>query len=159
MKCFNNHIQNNRCTEYSYRCNACKQVMQSKDRQMIEHICGEFHCQNCKRYVLHPHECFMHRKQLNPTSEKYMFYDFETYLDDNKKHVVNYAVLQDFNGNEWTFNNIEDFCVHVFRKKNKDYTFIAHNTKGYDVQFIFNWLVGRGLKPNKCWEQSIIAGS
>jgi len=95
-----------------------KKVIQSKDRRMIEHICEEFHCQNCKRYVLQPHECFMQRKQFNSTSEKYMFYDFETYLDDNKKHVVNYAVLQDFSGNEWTFNNIEDFCVHVFRKKN-----------------------------------------
>jgi len=60
----------------------------------------------------------MQRKQWNPTSEKYMFYDSETYLDENKKHVVNYAVLQDFNGNEWTFKNIEDFCVHVFKKKN-----------------------------------------
>jgi len=115
---------------------------------MIEHICGELHCKNCKRYVLHPHECFMQRKQLNPTSEKYMLYDFETYLDENKKHAVNYAVLQDFNGNEWTFNCIDDFCVQIFKKKNKDYTFIAHNAKGYDVQFILNWLVGRGLKPN-----------
>jgi len=83
----------------------------------------------------------MQKKQLNPTSEKYMFYDFETYLDENKKHVVNYAVLQDFNG------NIENFCLYVFKKKNKDYTFIAHYAKGYDVQFILNWLVGRGLKP------------
>jgi len=46
--------------------------------------------------ILHPHECFIQRKQLNPTSEKYMFYDFETYLDENKKHVVNYAVLPRF---------------------------------------------------------------
>jgi len=53
-----------------------------------------------------------------------MFYDFETYLDENKKHEVNYAVLQDFNGNEWTFNNIDDFCVHTLKKKNKDDTFI-----------------------------------
>jgi len=47
-----------------------------------------------------------------------MFYDFESYLDENKRHVVNYAVLQDFNGNEWTFKNVEDLCVHVFKKKN-----------------------------------------
>jgi len=36
----------------------------------------------------------------------------------------------------------------VFRKKNEDHTFIVHYAKGYDVQFILNWLVGRGLKPN-----------
>jgi len=34
------------------------------------------------------------------------------------------------------------------KRKNNDYTCIAHHTKGYDVQFILNWLVGRGLKPN-----------
>jgi len=81
---------------------------------------------------------FENKKQLNPTTETYMFYDFETYLDENKNHVVNYAVLQDFNGNEWTFKTIEDFCVHVLKKKNKDYTFTAHYAKGYDVQFILN---------------------
>jgi hypothetical protein len=98
-KCFNNHSLNKRCTEYSYRCNVCEKVMQTKDRQMMEHVCGELHCTNCKRYVTHPHECFIQKQKLNPKSEKYMFYDFETYLDENKKHVVNYAVLQDFNGN------------------------------------------------------------
>lgn len=146
--CLNNHLRNNRCTEYSYRCNKCKKVMQSKHRPMMEHICGELHCENCKQYVMHPHDCFMQRKKLNQPSEKYMFYDFETYLDKNKKHVVNYAVLQDFKGNEWTFNNIDAFCVHVFRKEHKGYTFIAHYAKGYDIQFILNWLVGRGLKPD-----------
>ena len=147
--CFKNHIKNNRCTEYSYRCNICRKVMLSKDRPMMEHFCGEIHCKNCKNFVTNPHECFIQRKKLNPTSEKYMFYDFETYLDEHKKHIVNYAVLQDFNGNEWIFNNIDDFCEHVFCKKNKDYTFIAHYAKGYDIQFILNWLVSkRGFKPN-----------
>ena len=86
---------------------------------MMEHICGEFHCTNCKNYVMPPHECFMQRKNLNPPSEKLMFYDFETYLGEHNRHVVNFAVLQDFNGNEWTFNNINDFCEHVVKKKKK----------------------------------------
>jgi len=59
--CFNNHLVNNWCTEYSYRCDTCKKVINSKERPMMEHICGEVHCQNCKRYVLNPHECFMQR--------------------------------------------------------------------------------------------------
>jgi len=115
--CFNNYLANNRCTKYSYRCNACNKVMQTKDRPMMEHICGEFYCKNCKHCVTHPHECFMQRKPLNSPSEKYMFYDFETYLNENKKHVVNYAILQNFIANDWTFKNIDDFCVHVFKKK------------------------------------------
>jgi hypothetical protein len=40
------------------------------------------------------------------------------------------------------------FCTYIFRKQNKGYTFIAHNAKGYDVQFILNWLIGRKIKPN-----------
>ena len=98
--CIYSHIKNGRCTEHSYRCNTCKKVMNTKDRPMMEHICGEFHCTNCKNYVMHPHECFMQRKKLNPPSEKLMFCDFETYLGKHNRHVVNFAVLQNFNGNE-----------------------------------------------------------
>jgi hypothetical protein len=146
--CLKNHITNKRCSEHSFRCNKCVKVMKTKDRQMMEHICGEFRCTNCKYYVMHPHECFMQRKPLNPPSELYKFYDFETYLNEHNKHVVNFAVLHDFDGNEWVFNNLNDFCTHIFRKQNKGYTFIAHNAKGYDVQFILNWLIGRKIKPN-----------
>jgi len=59
-----NHLANNQCTGYSYRCDTCKKVINTKGRPMIEHICGELHCKNCKRYVLHPHEYFMQKKTV-----------------------------------------------------------------------------------------------
>ena len=88
------------------------------------------------------------KEEAQPAIRKLMFYDFETYLDEHNRHVVNFAVLQDFNENELTFNSINDFCVHIFKKQYKDYTFIAHYAKGFDVHFILNWLIGRAIKPN-----------
>ena len=146
--CFENHIKNNRCIEHSYRCAKCKKVIKTKDRNITDHICGETKCQSCKQYVLQDHKCFITKKELKEKSEKYIFYDFETYLDKDKKHIVNFGVTQDFNGNELIFTNIDDFCKHFIDKKYKGYTFIAHNSKAYDVQFILEWLVKKGVRPD-----------
>ena len=54
-------------------------------------------------------------------TDQYMFYDFET-QQDTGVHIVNYVNVQDFYGNEYTFNTIDDFCKFVFQQKN--YTFI-----------------------------------
>jgi len=72
-------------------------------------------------------------------------------------YVVNYAVLQDFNGNEWTFNNIEDFCVHVFIKKT--FSWLTMPKVMYNVQFNVNWLVRSDFPQAqyyKCCKQSNI---
>jgi len=135
--CFNYHLVNNRCTEYSCRCDTCKKVINSKERPMMEHICGELHCRNCKRYVLHPHECFMQRKQLNPTSEKYMFYDFETYLDENKKHVWTmqfFKISMETNGLSITY--MTSMFIYLKRK-----TKITHwlLTMPKDMTFSLSW--------------------
>ena len=73
-----------------------------------------------------------------------MFYDFET-QHDTGLHIVNYVNVQDFYGNEYTFNTIDDFCKFVFQHKN--YTFIAHNAKSFDVQFILKYCVENSIKP------------
>jgi hypothetical protein len=91
----------------------------------------------------------MQRKSLNPPSEKYIFYDFETTLNDNNQHVVNYAVAQYFNGQEFVFRTIDEFCNWLFDKtKHKYFSCVAHYAKGFDVQFIVSWLVYRGIRPN-----------
>ena len=62
---------------------------------------------------------------------RYMFYDLET-QQDTGTHVVNYVNAQDFDGNEFTFENIESFCKFIFGQHG-GYTFIAHNAKSFDV--------------------------
>ena len=47
------------------------------------------------------------------------------------------------------FGNIDEFCKWVFNKaKHTGYTFIAHYGKGYDFQFIAEWLIAHSVKPN-----------
>ena len=95
------------------------------------------------------HQCYMLKKGIKPHSDKYAFFDFETKLDPkSNKHIVNYCVAQDFNGNEMVFTSIDEFCEWVFKSKHTGYTFIAHYGKGYDFQFIAEWLIVHGVKPH-----------
>ena len=79
-------------------------------------------------------------------THNYVFYDFET-QQDTGTHIVNYVNVQDFNGTEWTFDTIDKFCKFVFRPEHKYYTFIAHNAKSFDAQFILKYCVVNGIKP------------
>ena len=69
-----------------------------------------------------------------------MFYDLEM-QQDTATHVVNYVNAQDFDGNEFTFENIGSFCEFVFNDEHEGYTFIAHNAKSFDAQFILKYCI------------------
>lgn len=75
-----------------------------------------------------------------------MFYDLET-QQNTGTHIVNWVHVWDFNGNEHNYDNINDFCEFVFNGNHKGYTFIAHNAKGFDAQFILKYCVANGIKP------------
>ena len=75
-----------------------------------------------------------------------MFYDLET-QQDTGTHIVNYVNAQDFYGTECTFKTIGEFCKFVFTDQHKGYTFIAHNAKSFDAQFILKYCVDNAVKP------------
>ena len=77
---------------------------------------------------------------------KYMFYDLET-QQNTGTHIVNYVNAQDFYGNEYTFENIGSFCEFVFNVEHEGYTFIAHNAKSFDAQFILKYCIDNAIKP------------
>ena len=79
-------------------------------------------------------------------TEKYMFYDFEA-TQNTGTHTVNLSIAQDFEGKEYIHNSIEEFCKGFLNDKFKGYTFIAHNSKGYDSYFVLKWLIDQGIKP------------
>ena len=79
-------------------------------------------------------------------TDKYMFYDFET-NQETGTHVVNWVDCEDFFGVKNTFETIDEFCQFIFNKKYSGFTFIAHNAKGYDAQFIRNWCIENSMKP------------
>ena len=145
QKCHENHKNNKRCIEYSYKCKDCERFYLTKELPMNEHKCDEHKCGNCKLYVTDNHQCYMLKKDIQNYSTKYIFFDFETKLDKNDKHIVNFCVAQDFEGNEFCFENINDFCNWAF--KHRGYTFIAHYGKGYDFQFVAEWLISHSVKP------------
>jgi hypothetical protein len=148
--CYDNHIKNRKCIEHSYRCEKCHRFYKTRELKKANHKCDEVKCGNCKQYVNNDHECYMLKKDLKQASEKYIFYDFETKLDPTtKKHIVNYAVAQYFNGDERIFSNLDDFCKWTFDKsKHKIFTLTAHYGKGYDFQFVAAWLIAHSIKPD-----------
>jgi len=149
QSCFNNHIKNKKCIKHSYMCKKCHKFYKTADVKLKDHRCDQLKCGNCKEYVNEGHQCYILKKDIKPHSEKYWFFDFESKLDMKcKQHVVNYCVAQDFNGCEETFTNIDDFCKWAFNSKRKNHTFLAHYGKGYDFQFIVEWLVAHGVKPS-----------
>lgn len=75
-----------------------------------------------------------------------MFYDFET-TQETGVHTVNWVDCQDFEGNIYNFETVEEFCQFVFDEKHVGYTFIAHNAKAYDAQFILKYCAENQIKP------------
>ena len=114
-ECYDNHITNNNCISKSYICSKCNKYFKSNVIEFKDHKCDEFQCYNCKLWFYDGHKCHMNRRYPKllpwlPTDDlKYIFYDFETKLDENNKHIVNYAIAQCYNGNEVIFTYIDDF--------------------------------------------------
>ena len=130
------------------------------------HKCGYTVCSNCNKYVGKNHKCFMKKVKAKggyctvdgkkpckdndsikkkdwcyscrTYTEKYIFYDFEA-TQNSGTHNLNLSIAQDFKGNEYIHNSIEEFCKGFINDKFKGYTFIAHNSKGYDSHFVFRF--------------------
>ena len=65
--------------------------------------------------------------------------------------------MQDFRGEIRTFRNINEFCSPIFSDRSwNDWTFIAHNAKAFDGQFILKWLVDKGIEPEVIMNCSIM---
>ena len=79
-------------------------------------------------------------------TEKYIFYDFKA-TQNTGAHTVNLSVTQDFKAKEYIHNSIEEFFQSFINDKFKEYTFIAHNSKGYESHLVLKWLIDQGMKP------------
>ena len=154
------------------KCLDCNRIITGK--YVNNHKCGYTECTNCGKYVSKNHKCFMKKVKakggyctvdsMKPCknndsikktdwcypcrtyTEKYMFYDFEA-TQNTGTHNVNLSIAQDFDGNEYVHNSIDEFCKYFLNDKYKGYTFIAHNSKGYDCHFVLKWLIDQGIKP------------
>ena len=173
-ECFDEHKRERKIKEGAESDIVCKKVCKCLKCGLIfnygldKHICGHSKCSNCREYCdMNEHHCFMISKKCKggnckqnklecddkkkchscrTKTDKYIFYDFET-NQETGVHVVNWVDCEDFYGNKNTFETIDEFCQFIFKEENKGFTFIAHNAKGYDAQFIRNWCIENGIKP------------
>ena len=154
------------------KCLDCNRIITGKYVNI--HKCGYTECNNCNKYIGKNHKCFMKKikakggyctvdgkkpcknndsikkkdwcHSCRTYTEKYVFYDFEA-TQNTGTHTVNLSIAQDFEGKEYIHNSIEEFCKGFLNDKFKGYTFIAHNSKGYDCHFVLKWLIDQGIKP------------
>jgi len=116
-------------------------------------------------------------KEKEEIVQRFLFFDFETTQEKVVKetkfgpeleHIPNVCVAmttcddcrhRDFEStcgrcgkHEYVFsgeNCRDDFCKWLFSRKMKNTTAIAHNARGFDAQFILQYLYKEGIKPNK----------
>ena len=145
--------------EKRWKCPKCKILYDSKRFDRNTHICGDFWCGNCKCVAHKDHKCYMMPKDAKTGSEKYIFFDFECSQNDKDcKHTVNYGIAQYFNDpTPHEFFTIDEFMEWLLVEKHSEYTVIAHNGRGYDFQFIQEYVYQHTtIKPKNVYAGSKI---
>jgi hypothetical protein len=148
-KCFNYHLRKQLCAKFT-KCMECN-YLHTRDE---EHVCGHRKCHNCGVQVSldTPHECYHQRLKdtsLPKPSLKYMFYDYETYLDANNVHVTAAIVAMIAESEEvFKFFSTTEFVSFFLTERFKGYTLIAHNSGRYDFHFIKQEFIKRGVETS-----------
>ena len=133
-----------------------------KDRTLgTTHQCGEMYCRKCDKWgVDGEHKCFLKKPELKPYEEhpKLIIFDYETATTEEGRHVPCAVISQYIDGREFRFppdgvpmagyNVNRRFCQWLFSEQHKEFTMIAHNFRSYDGQFVLEYMLDNGLKPD-----------
>lgn len=129
--------------ENVFKCDVCKKTYYDSTKfDRKTHKCGDYWCKNCDclANTKSGHKCYMMPKPKKESSEKYIFFDFET-NQETKTHKVMFSISQYFDKDDnIEHHNIDDFCNWLFTEEHKGYSVIAHNGRGFDFQFIMEWI-------------------
>jgi hypothetical protein len=97
--------------------------------------------------IINRHKCYI----PNPTlkigdSNKYYVWDIETIIVDDV-HVPIYIYARNLynEGEYYDFDGMSSFCKFIISEKFKDTTWIAHNSGGFDSNFVHTWLENSGV--------------
>ena len=172
QKCFDNHKtcavletgknkgqKKESICDKRWKCPKCKVMYDSKRFDRNTHICGDFWCGNCKCVANKEHKCYMMPKLAKQGSEDYIFFDFECSQNDSDcKHTVNYGIAQYFDDpTPHEFFSITDFMEWLLTEDHQGYTVIAHNGRGYDFQFLQEYIYQHStIKPKNVYAGSKI---
>ena len=143
------------CSRVAY-CKKCDK------RKFSNHVCDdEKYCNNCKKAVELTHKCYIFTEQEKQEKSKkrweekfygYIFFDYETYTDNNGIHVPNLIIAKRVCVNCLDLDKLCQECDQIFKFfdndsfckwliSNNHYTALAHNLKGYDGTFIANYCI------------------
>uniref|UniRef100_A0A1I8HHV9 DNA-directed DNA polymerase n=2 Tax=Macrostomum lignano TaxID=282301 RepID=A0A1I8HHV9_9PLAT len=94
QQCFDNHLRKNRAgrsrcssTRVCPNCGYCEDLKAGQKEP--EHKCGHIKCPLCKQYdEAGSHLCFVKAPKVKASTMPYVFYDTETYTDEEKQHHV-----------------------------------------------------------------------
>lgn len=148
QECFQTHLASGACGVV-WKCVRCDNNFKTTGARPVTqaaHVCGQKWCTNCKQWIdPNTHTCFVSPKPWKATDEHYLFVDFETTQDSaGGSHMVNLAITQDDEGNEWPIHYTTKEWLDYLLEGPTDYsswTVVAHNGKGYDFQFIIKQAV------------------
>ena len=163
QECFNNHKSVEEITtginkgqskksvcEKIFKCPTCKKFYDKEKFNMSEHRCGDTWCKNCDCKINENdgHKCYMMPKKIKDTDTNYIFFDFEC-SQNTGRHEVNYCIAQYYDDpTPIEFFDLDSFMTWLLLDKHKGYSVLAHNGRGYDFQFIMEYIYQKTIfKP------------
>ena len=79
--------------ELEWKCLTFKKIHNVEDRKRDEHVCGEWKCNDCSRYVVGDHRCYLRCQGPQENINKFIFFDFEC-TQESGEHIPNLVVAQ-----------------------------------------------------------------
>lgn len=149
----NRHFISKQCREYHFGwvcraqriCGDCGLSYSEKHGE--EHQCYSHKCKSCGLYVDETHVCFMQTledSEINPPSEKYIFYDIET-CRRGTQLIFSCLVAVVFDSEEMhVFETMEAFMDWAY-KNHPGSTLIAHYGGRFDMQYVKQWAISRKI--------------
>lgn len=102
-------------------------------------------------HFINNHCCIIQKTELKcNANESYWVWDIESIMDDDI-HIPIYIyarMMYDESINIECYS-MEEFCNTIINEKYKDTTWIAHNSGGYDVNFLHDYLEDHGITYDK----------
>ncbi len=142
-----------RCDLIKY-CDRCCRQYRAKwmGDKLLSHTCAWSKCPHCSDVLIDEshHSCYIQPVKPDEHSEKYIYFDFET-MYENGKQTANYVCAISQEGEEFTAEGVDcvDRMVKQFRRpKFADFTFIEHNSSGFDYYILLGYFTSQGLAPN-----------
>lgn len=131
----------------------CKQchVTYTVGKKVEPHLCGLRVCSNCGGHVdtTALHECFMQElkpEDISEPSEKYIFYDYESYLEGSEHKTAGIVAMLYDNAKPFRFETDTEFMTWIMSYP--EHTCIAHNGGRYDMHYIKKNMLERGIKSS-----------